>query len=702
MKLKHVFLFCAATASGMAAQASTAGMNETYQPGYLEYVNRSNAVFGESRPVAAMTRQPSGDAATGTPISFDGTASYARSDGTYGGGQIAAWIWDFGDGVQALGPTVAHTYTKPGKYRAYLTVHDATGWPSQTYQDVTVGELLCGTEAPQELWIPTGDGLVMHGWVTVPSGPGPFPVILDYGPYNTASIGSCHSTVLMGYARARVASPGREMSTGSWDMFGAQTRQGGYDAVEWFASQPWSNGKVGLWGASASAIAALLTASARPPHLASAAVFSSYADLYRDMVFAGGVVNSNTFVNVWLQTLTVQDETVYGGLGDDLEVLEHAVDNAANAIEAYLHPYYDDYWRERTITNYPPPAAPILIYGNQRDLWPRSLVELQAWIAPGGGRVVSVPGGHVFLDSSGWMPWDRIAGDPITWFNHYLKSEPLDWPRPPVLTYTTYGGDLASQFSFGRWDALAGFLGPEVRPRQFYLRFAGNNPDRPAFHGLDAAPGTILEVPAVLPWTPTQGMTSDNTAASYSPLVSGLQEVWESSAAVFETPVLTEELAVNGPAALTFYATLTASDMAFTAHINDVWPDGTSHYISKGTLLASHRALDEERSIYLHEAGRDILIRPYHPHTAESVQDIELGTIYRFDAEIWGIHNVFRPGHRMRLALAAQDTGWRTNFEAPAAAIVFTDFFRRSVLTLCELPPDHAVSPFPFGPGDNP
>jgi predicted acyl esterase len=33
-------------------------------------------------------------------------------------------------------------------------------------------------------------------------------------------------------------------------LFGAQTQQGGYDAVEWLAKQPWSDGKVGMWGLS--------------------------------------------------------------------------------------------------------------------------------------------------------------------------------------------------------------------------------------------------------------------------------------------------------------------------------------------------------------------------------------------------------------------------------------------------------------------
>lgn len=42
----------------------------------------------------------------------------------------------------------------------------------------------------------------------------------------------------------------------------------GYDIVEWLAAQEWSNGKVGMYGASAYAIVQWFTAAEQPPHLA--------------------------------------------------------------------------------------------------------------------------------------------------------------------------------------------------------------------------------------------------------------------------------------------------------------------------------------------------------------------------------------------------------------------------------------------------
>jgi uncharacterized protein len=693
-------------------------MNEAHQPTNEEWLaRRLNATEpvqtvqgGRSTPVAAVTTDPAAQGsavriAPGGRVTFDASGSAAHHNGSYGGERIVAWIWDFQDGSQANAPVVTHQFERPGVYRVTLVVHDDTGWQARHTTTVEVGDVPCGRD-PVEVWIPTGPGLVMHGYVTLPLGDGPFPTILEYGPYVPTEEDPCTGTVRNGYARARISASGRGRSTGAWDMFGRQTQQGGYDAVEWFAAQPWSSGKVGLYGLSGPAVAALLTAGANPPHLSCVAAMTSYADLYRDMVTAGGVPNSNTFVNVWLHTLTAQDsQTVYAepspagplpGLGPNAEVVDHAVTNTERAVDMATRIHDDAWWRERSIVDYPSPKAPILYYGNARDLWPRATVELAEWIAPGGGRIVQLHGGHGAGDVTGWL----APRENHLWYEWCLKGVDNGVERRPrVLTLTSYGGDAAVAFSHGRFESLDGFLTDMVEPRRLYLRAAGSNEQRPAHRGLSDEPPADGEIPAVLPWFPTQGATSDNTAGTV-PEASGLQELWEAHSLVYETPVLTEELAVNGPATLQLYARVLGPDLGFTVHVNDVWPDGSSHYISKGALLASHRALDEDRSRYLiGENGEQVLIRPYHPHTGEAVERLVPGQVYRFDIEVWGLHNVFRPGHRLRLVLAAQDAGWRTHPVPGPAAVVLNDPSHPSTLNLPVLPRQRSTSPFPFTDG---
>jgi len=68
----------------------------------------------------------------GLTAHFDGSAS-SDPDGT-----IANYSWDFGDGNQANGVTVSHTYAYSGTYTVRLTVADNQGALGTTTQSVTV------------------------------------------------------------------------------------------------------------------------------------------------------------------------------------------------------------------------------------------------------------------------------------------------------------------------------------------------------------------------------------------------------------------------------------------------------------------------------------------------------------------------------------------------------------------------------------
>ena len=60
---------------------------------------------------------------------------------------------------------------------------------------------------------------------------------------------------------------GRFESEGEFVIQG-RDQEDGYDAVEWLAAQPWSNGKVGTYGCSYGGDTQIMRARARPPHLA--------------------------------------------------------------------------------------------------------------------------------------------------------------------------------------------------------------------------------------------------------------------------------------------------------------------------------------------------------------------------------------------------------------------------------------------------
>src|SRR4051812_48825895 len=114
------------------------------------------------------------------------------------------------------------------------------------------------------------DGVVLNAMIRRPDAPGRYPVIVTITPYNgTNGAVSVNNDYLVqrGYVQVVVDARGTGESQGTWDDLGPREQRDGYEAVEWSAGQPWSNGNVGMWGPSYMAISQLFTAAQQPPHL---------------------------------------------------------------------------------------------------------------------------------------------------------------------------------------------------------------------------------------------------------------------------------------------------------------------------------------------------------------------------------------------------------------------------------------------------
>jgi putative CocE/NonD family hydrolase len=117
--------------------------------------------------------------------------------------------------------------------------------------------------------VPMRDGVELAATVYRPAGQkAGLPVIFTLTPYIADSyLDRALYFARHGYVFALVDVRGRGNSGGVFDPF-AQEARDGYDAVEWLARQPWSNGKVAMWGGSYAGYDQWATARERPPHLA--------------------------------------------------------------------------------------------------------------------------------------------------------------------------------------------------------------------------------------------------------------------------------------------------------------------------------------------------------------------------------------------------------------------------------------------------
>src|SRR5579862_7154800 len=109
------------------------------------------------------------------------------------------------------------------------------------------------------------------------------PAILIITPYGRTNLYSqARWFARRGYVFLAADSRGRFDSEGAWDPFDSKHKKDGYELVEWVAGQSWSNGKVGMWGASFSAWHQWWAASTAPPHLAAIVPLNAPADEFED------------------------------------------------------------------------------------------------------------------------------------------------------------------------------------------------------------------------------------------------------------------------------------------------------------------------------------------------------------------------------------------------------------------------------------
>ena len=98
------------------------------------------------------------------------------------------------------------------------------------------------------------DGVTLYADIYRPDGEGPYPTILQRTPYDKTT--SLTNTMLdpiraakSGFAVVIQDTRGRHASEGEFYAF-RDDIDDGYDTVEWAAAKDWSNGKVGMYGAS--------------------------------------------------------------------------------------------------------------------------------------------------------------------------------------------------------------------------------------------------------------------------------------------------------------------------------------------------------------------------------------------------------------------------------------------------------------------
>ena len=438
------------------------------------------------------------------------------------------------------------------------------------------------------------------------------------------------------YVTIHASVRGTGCSGGEFDLFSWRSALDGYEIIEWINDQPWSDGEIGIYGHSYGGITGFMVGATRPPSLDAISVSGLIDDLYRGIVYPGGVSNYG-FPLLW--TGGVRNVYDIGGgflLGmDENDAAEPCMRNATTKSRTALNDPIvqglqdtDNMWfQARSLINYAERInVPIHISGAYQDeqTGPRGPYHLfeEVTNAPV-RRLVMTNGDHGTQQDGKFLEPDRKA-----FLDHYLRRLGPGYNSSSVVTFLE---NLQGEEDVPVAKVNRTFPLEDTKWTDMYLR----------------ADGKLSE----------QKPKKDEGSSSY---VSGSprQSAWVYQAGHEPgAPFTTEEgpdglsftsekfrqpTAMIGPATATLYMSSTAPDTELFVQVIDEAPDGSRYYVQRGLLKASHRAIMPGQSDRL---GNGTIYRPHRPHT--NPQNIEPGKAYRYLVEIFPFGHVFRPGHKL-------------------------------------------------------
>jgi uncharacterized protein len=502
------------------------------------------------------------------------------------------------------------------------------------------------------------DGVILRADIYRPNGPGKFPVLLVRTPYNkTNEMPFGVKAAGRGYIVVAQDTRGRYASEGDWYPFKYES-QDGYDTVEWAASLPYSDGKVGMYGGSYVGATQYLAAIAHPPHLEGIFPTVTASDYHDGWTYQGGAFEQ-WFNESWTTGLAQNTlERRVDASGEALKGTKRLPLTSYPMLDAVsqtdlapyfgdwlAHPNYDPYWKQWSIeAHYGDIHVPVYSSGAWYDIFLRGTLRNYRKLKTEAGsdaarrnqRLIVFVGGH----AGGWEnpevgavdfgPKLPIDLDALTlrWYDWLLKGknngmekeepvrifvmgknewrEEADWPLARAVN-TRY--DLHSS---GSANGLAGDGALRTTAP------AGEKPDQYVYDPADPVP--TIGGPLCCGALPTGIGPEDQRPAED-----------RKDVLVYTTPAFTKDTEVTGPVSLDLYVSTSAVDTDFTGKLVDVWPNGFAQNLTEGILRLRYRNSQEK------------------PELANP------GEVYHVTLDLVGTSDVFLPGHKLRLEVSSSN-----------------------------------------------
>ena len=488
-----------------------------------------------------------------------------------------------------------------------------------------------------------------------------FPVILIATPYNKLDEDNIAAAVFFaqrGYAFVAYDLRGRYDSEGYAYLYGEQDGKDLNAIQTWVAEQPWSTGKIGMFGGSYLGFIQWEGALHQNPHLTALIPEVSpddhYDNVYPSGAFqlsnsldflwfcCGGRTNTPTEVMnwpKWYTQLPIKDMDAYAG-----------IQNAKLWHDLVSHPDRDDYWPgagERIAPGKMGPGkynqvkVPTFNISGWFDQVSQATINNYLGMANYGPpelrsshKLMMGPWTHdgQFQTHEGDLTFPNQAAPNglewrVRWFDHWLKGIDNGFDKePPVYIYV---------MGIDRWRNECEWPLKRTQFTKFFLHSDGQANSLYGNGRLnEAAPGK--EANDEFSYDPARPVpTLGGNIASQPKYIAGPYDQTKiemrSDVLVYTTPPLKEDLEVTGPVILHLFASTDRTDTDFTGKIVDVHPNGYAEILLEGVIRGRYWKSFKEQN----------LLTP--------------DKVYEFYVDLWSTSNVFLKGHRIRIEVSSSN-----------------------------------------------
>ncbi len=525
----------------------------------------------------------------------------------------------------------------------------------------------------EQMMAPMRDGVKLATAVWRPKAEGKFPSILIRTPYKKEmSELNARFYARRGYAVAVQDCRGRFGSEGTWEPF-MHERKDGYDAVEWTAAQPWSNGKVGMIGGSYVGWVQWWAAAERPPHLVTIVPNVAPPDPFYNIPYEHGaffilgaiwwadILESNATADLSGVAMSKIGEKKYNELLRPLPVIE--LDKAILGKENpywrkwISHPSNDSYWaRANFLDDLKNVSIPVFHQSGWFDGDGIGTKLNYLRMKESGHRnqkLIVGPWGHT--DTASRRLGDRDFGaqavidlqrDYLRWFDYWLKGNDSGILKDPLVKIFAMGSN--------KWLEGPSYPLPQTRFERWYLASAGgaNTSKGDGRLTKDAPPAKAPADRYVYdPGDPTPDPRYyEETAEEEKQVKTADQRKKEREGyhekisqerrdmLVYQTEPLKEPLTIAGPVSAVLYASSSARDTDWFMNVVEVDKEGKIFWLCSGRVRARFR------------------------NTTKKPELLKPGRTYEYRLDLWHTGITLPAGHRLRVEVAsAQYPLWSRN-----------------------------------------